>query len=407
MRILFLHNNFPGQYLNLQPYLAKNRNALCAALTLESNRQQISIPAIRFKPHREPNADVHPYARVFESAVLQGQAAVRALKQVQSTGFEPDLILGHTGWGATMYMKDIFPKARLVCLLEWYYHARGTDADFLDPASVTPDSVLRIRSRNAPILNDIAAMDWGISPTKWQQSQFPAPFRDRISVIHDGVDTDLCQPAPDAQLTVDGRTLTARDEVITYVARGMEPYRGFPQFMEALAIVLQRRPQAHAVIIGADRVAYGASRKDGKTFKQSVLERVPLDLSRVHFTGLVPHETFRRAMQISRAHVYLTVPFILSWSMLEAMSCGALVVASDTPPVREVIEDGVNGLLSDFFDSTALANRICEALAGRPGLDALRQQARRTIIERYALRDMLPKHLAVIDAVMTGRHPGL
>lgn len=407
MRILFLHNNYPGQYLNLQPFLAKSRNAQCAALTMDSNGQPITIPVARFKPHRQAKAEVHPYARPFENAVLQGQAAYRSLRQLQNSGFEPDLVLGHTGWGLTMYVKDAFPKARLVCLLEWYYHARGTDADFLDPKKMTEDDVLRIRSRNAPILSDIASMDWGVSPTAWQKSQFPMQFRNRISTIHDGVDTDVCVPAPEASITVDGVTLTARDEVITYVARGMEPYRGFPQFMEALALVQERRPNARAVIIGADRVAYGTKRTDGKSFKQAAIETVPLDLSRVHFTGLVSHENFRKAMQISTAHVYLTVPFVLSWSMLEAMSCGAVVIASNTPPVREVIEDGQNGLLTDFFDQKALADRICEAIEQRMRLTGLRRQARATILERYALRDMLPKHMAMIDAVMTGRNPAL
>lgn len=405
MRILFLHNNYPGQYLHLQPFLAKQRNAQCAVLTLESNAQQFAPPAARFKPHRQAKAEVHPYARAFENAVLQGQAAYRSMRQIQSGGFEPDLVLGHTGWGATMYVKDAFPKARLICLLEWYYHARGADADFLDPKAQTVDDLLRIRSRNAAILNDIAAMDWGVSPTGWQKSQFPVQFRNRISAIHDGVDTDICIPGPEANVTVDGITLTARDEVITYVARGMEPYRGFPQFMAALAKVQEQRPNAHAIIIGADRVAYGAQRQDGKSFKQALLEELPLDLSRVHFTGLVPHEVFRRAMQISTAHVYLTVPFVLSWSMLEAMSCGALVVASGTPPVREVIEDGHNGLLTDFFDEKAIAGRIIEAIAHRSGMASLRRQARASILERYALRDMLPKHVAMIDAVMAGRAP--
>ncbi len=275
------------------------------------------------------------------------------------------------------------------------------------PCKVELDEAARTRLLNLPQAPALEAMDWGVSPTAWQKSQFPQQFRNRISVIHDGIDTDLCIPSPEATLTLDGVTLSARDEVITYVARGMEPYRGFPQFMAALSRVQQRRPRAHAIIIGADRVAYGAKRTDGKTFKQAMLDNLPLDLSRVHFTGLVPHEVFRRAMQISSAHVYLTVPFVLSWSMLEAMSCGAAVIASDTPPVREVIEDGHNGLLTDFFDDHLLAGRIIDTIENRMRLTGLRRQARATILERYALRDMLPRHMAMIDAVMAGRNPAL
>jgi glycosyltransferase involved in cell wall biosynthesis len=405
MRILFLHNNFPGQYAKLQPFLARTRKAQCAALTLETNKQRIDIPTARFTPHRTAKADVHPYSRPFENAVLQGQSAYRALKQLQGKGFEPDLILGHTGWGPTMYARDAFPKARMICLLEWFYQARGSDADFLDPASMTEDNELRIRTRNAAILSDIAAMDWGVCPTQWQKNQFPAKFHDELSVIHDGIDTERCAPNPQASLVIGDLTLTAADEVVTYVARGMEPYRGFPQFMEALSKVQKRRPMARAVIIGADRVAYGTQRSDGRTYKQEMLDAVRLDLSRVHFTGLVPHETFLRAMQISTAHVYLTVPFVLSWSMLEAMSCGALVIGSNTAPVREVIADGHNGLLTGFFDSDALADRICHALEQRAALAEIRTKARQTILDRYALRDMLPRQLALIDAVMAGRKP--
>lgn len=405
MRILFSHTNYPGQYLHLQPFLAQDRTVQCVALTLESNTRPISIPHVKFAPHRQAAKETHPYVRSFENAVLHGQNAYKACMGLKAKGFVPDVVLAHTGWGAPMFIKDAFPDAKLIGLFEWYYHARGSDADFLNPADMTDDSVLRIRTKNAHILQDLSIMDWGVNPTRFQNIQFPDLFRSRMSVLHDGVETDFCAPYEKATLEIAGRTFSRSDEIITYVARGMEPYRGFPQFMGALAKLQRRRPHAQAIIIGSDRVAYGATRKDQKTWKEAALESNDLDMDRVHFTGTVTRDVFRDAMQVSTVHVYLTVPFVLSWSMMEAMSCGAVVLASDTAPVREVIEDGRNGFLTDFFDTDTMASRIDDLLSRRDQLQDIRIAARQTITQRYAQRDLLPMHRKLILDVAAGRTP--
>jgi len=288
---------------------------------------------------------------------------------------------------------------------EWYYHSRGSDADFLDTGSRTENDRIRTHSKNAPILFDLASMDWGVCPTQWQRSQFPDVFRDRITVAHDGVDVDYMRPDEDVVLKLANVTLTRKDEVITYVARGMEPYRGFPSFMEAVAMLQARRPNLHVVVVGGEGVSYGAKRADGKSFKQAALEEYELDLKRLHFTGLVPLETFRTIAQVSKAHVYLTVPFVLSWSMLEVMACGAPLVASDTPPVLEVVEDGKNGLLVDFFAPEKIADRVEDVLEGKVDVDAMRRSARQTILERYASRNLVPVHRQLIVDVVNGSLP--
>ena len=215
---------------------------------------------------------------------------------------------------------------------------------------------------NAPILLEYAACDWGIVPTAFQAAQFPAALRDKLTVQHDGVDADFFAPRPGQGLKLPGLDLSHAGEIVTYVARGMEPYRGFPQAMTAFAEVLRRRPGAHVVVVGEDRVAYGRMLPDGDTYKQKMLRELDFDPQRLHFTGVLPRDRYRDVLLASSVHVYLTVPFVLSWSLIEALAAGCAVVASDTAPVREVLCDGENGLLVDFFDAGRIAGRICEVL---------------------------------------------
>ncbi len=407
MRILFLHNNFPGQYRRLMLALSGEPGIEMVAGTLGANKQPIPISRVNYAPHREVTRGIHPAAAAFESAVLNGQAVYKAFAPLKARGWTPDVVCAHSGWGPSLLVKHLWPDTKLLSYYEWYYHARGTDADFLPDTPITDDDAVRTHLKNAPILMDLASMDWGVSPTRWQQSQFPSLFRRRISVLHDGVDTDYLTPDPAARFTLsDGRVLTPEDEVVTYVARGMEPYRGFPAFMEALARVQKVRPNLQALVIGQDRVAYGRKRADGKSFKDAALDEHDLDLSRVHFTGLVPFETLRTAFHVSTVHVYLTVPFVLSWSMIEAMAAGCLVLGSDTEPVREVIRDGDNGLLVDFFDVAQIAARIDEAVEKRVAYRALREKARQTTLERYAARNLVPAHRQLITDVAGGILPG-
>ena len=405
MRILFLHNNFPAQFRHMARVLAAHP---ANQVVYGSQPREGEIPGVRrilFTPARAPRQEVHHYNRTQESAILVGQAAYRAAVDLRREGFQPDIIFGHSGWGSTLFMREVFPKARLVCYFEWFYRAESSDLDFLDPSQVTDDEACRIRLRNAPILMDLANCDWGVNPTKFQQAQFPAIFREKLAVIHDGIDTEFFKPQPGAKLALPGFDLSHAGQIVTYATRGMEPYRGFPQFMRAAAILMQRRPDLHVVIAGADRVAYGKKLPEGQSWRARMLAELPdMDRTRLHFTGLLPYPEYLTLLRASSAHVYLTVPFCLSWSLLESMAVGCPVVASDTSPVREVVEDGRNALLTDFFDHEALAERVSELLDRPKAFTDMRARARRTIEERYALAKLLPRQLQLlVDIVKYGR----
>jgi len=407
MRILFVHNNFPAQYRRIMTYLA-DRPKLGVemyAVTLEGNQQKTPVKkTVRFKPHRDARKNIHPALVYTERAVIHGQALYQALLPSKKAGFTPDIILSHSGWGSGMFLKDLFPDSKLLSYYEWYYHSLNSDGLFLRDEPYDPNEQMRIRMKNTPILQDLAAMDHGQCPTGFQHSKFPAIFRDNISVMHDGVDTKFFKPNTKARVKVGDHIFTAEDEVITYVARGMEEYRGFPQFMETVYKLQQRRPNLHVVILGNDRVAYGNKRKDGKSFKEAMLEKYEFDMSRLHFMGLQPLSVFCGLMQITKAHVYLTVPFVLSWSMLEAMGTGALVVGSDTEPVKELIKDGENGVLVPFFDTDAIADKICHIVENPADYEPLRKKARQTIVDNYAVKDLVPSYWDMIKSVANGSH---
>jgi len=405
MRILFVHNNFPAQYRRIMDYLAgrPKLGVQMYAATLATNQQKTSVKqTIKFKPHREARKDIHPALVYTERAVINGQALYSAMMPSIKAGFKPDIILSHSGWGSGMFLRDMFPDAKLLTYFEWYYHSLNSDGLFLRDKPYSPDEEMRIRVKNTAILQDLAAMDHGQSPTRFQHGKFPAIFKDNISVLHDGVDTSFFKPNRKAKVKVGELSFSAEDEIITYVARGMEEYRGFPQFMEMASMLQKRRPNLQIVILGNDRVAYGNKRADGKTFKEAMLEKYEFDMGRLHFLGLQPLPVFKGLMQITRAHVYLTVPFVLSWSMLEAMGAGALIVGSDTEPVRELITDGENGVLVPFFEPEAVADKLCHILDNNDDYQPIRDRAHKTIVDKYATKDLVPKYWDLIKSVANG-----
>ncbi len=395
MRILFLHPNFPAQFRHLAATLGQDPKNKVVFGTNRKEGQIAGVTKILYEKSRTARAETHHYVRPLENAVLEGQAVYRLAQQLKDQNFTPDIVYGHSGWGPTLFAKDIFPRAKLLCYFEWFYNAHGSDADFDPSDPINADDEARIRIKNAPILIDLYSCDRGLSPTNWQRQQFPPEFHSKIKVHHDGVDTNYFQPQPGAKLVLPRINLDLSEvsEIVTYVARGMEPYRGFPQLIKTIAILQKKRPQCHFVIVGKNRVAYGKSLPDGKTYKDVMLEKFPLDMNRVHFTDLLPYSEYLQVLQASSVHLYLTRPFVLSWSMLEALSTGCLIVGSATPPVQEVIEDGVNGLLVDFFSPKKIANKIIQALDNPDKMVKIKTRARETILERYDLAKLLPQHL--------------
>src|SRR5262245_50587956 len=256
MRVLFLHRNFPAQYRHVAAAMATDKSNEVVFGTRDGGDTIPGVRKVLFKPARAVAATTHPYLRPTEEAVLDGQAVFRVCAQLREKGFEPDLVCAHSGWGPGLYAKDVFPKSKLLVYFEWYYHGRGGDADFIDPQSVDDDTACRIRTRNAPLLLDLADCDRGLCPTQFQRDQFPAIFHPKRTVLHDGIDTDFFKPQAGTKLTLPDLDLSGAGEIVTYATRGMEPYRGFPQFMRAAALLLKRRPNLHIVVAGSDRVAY-------------------------------------------------------------------------------------------------------------------------------------------------------
>ena len=403
MKVLFVHQNFPGQFLHLAPELARRGHEVLA-LTDIVNKRETTTRTLRYR-HQEPKVD--PAAcrlgRNYTQQSDRGVTVARACLQLRKdTGYVPDVIFGHSGWGETLFLKEVWPEAKLIVYAEFYYQGRGADVGF-DPEAGEAgfDQVMIAQGRAAHLGQALLHADAGVSPTEWQASTYPPALRRMIDVIFDGVDTAALRPDPAAEVTLPGgRVLRAGDEVLTFVNRNLEPYRGYHSFMRALPDVLAARPEAQVVIVGGDDVSYGPAPKDGRRWKDIYLDEVRdrLDLARVHFIGKVPYPTFVSLLQVSRAHAYLTYPFVLSWSMVEAMAAGALVIGSDTAPVREVIRHGENGLLVDFFDIAGWSRVLTEALADPARFQPLRDAARRTAVERYDLQShCLPRMVAMVE----------
>ena len=402
MKILFVHQNFPGQFLHLAPEMTRLGHE-CLALTDSGNPRQTATQTLKYK-HDGQAVDpaVTRLGRNYTQMSDRGVSVARAAMALrQQRGYVPDVIFGHSGWGETLFLKEVWPEAKLLIYAEFYYRGRGADVGF--DAEFNPpnfDQVMIAQGRAGHLGQALLHADAGVAPTHWQASTFPPALRRMIDVIHDGVNTTTNAPNPKARFVLpNGQSVTAGDEVLTFVNRNLEPYRGYHIFMRALPDVLKARPKAQVIIVGGDEVSYGSAPKGEKGWKDKILNEVRdrLDLSRVHFMGKIPYEQFSALLQVSRAHAYLTYPFVLSWSMIEAMSAGAHVIGSATAPVQEVITHGVNGTLVDFFDVAGWTQALIKALAHPEQFQTLRQAARQTALDHYDQRHLLPKMVSFVE----------
>lgn len=415
MNILFIHQNFPGQFKHLAPALAANPANTVVAMTMQKINisEWKGVKLVSYTTDRVTTPNAHPWVSDFETKTIRGEACFRAALQMREVGFVPDIIVAHPGWGESLFLKDVWPNTRLGIYCEFFYHIQGADVGF-DPEFPARDQgeACRLRLKNVNNLLHFEVADVGISPTYWQASTFPEPFRNRITVVHDGIDTESVTPNPDANLSLNTAggvlTLTKADEVVTFVNRNLEPYRGYHIFMRTLPELLKRRPNVHVLIVGGDDVSYGMRPEGGQKWKEIFANEVrPLvsdaDWSRLHFLGKVPYHHFISLLQLSTVHVYLTYPFVLSWSLLEAMCAGCAIVASNTQPLHEAIRHDDAGRLVDFFDSATLANEVCALLDDPVTRARLGANARAFAVANYDLKTIcLPKQLQWVEESCRG-----
>lgn len=412
MKILFIHQNFPGQFKFLAPALAANPvtevHALCRDTGLSSAWQGVKLHY--YAPNRSSSVEIHPWAVETETKLIRADAVLRRAQAMRAEGFVPDVIVAHPGWGESLFLKEIWPTAKLGIYCEFFYHTDGLDVGF-DPefGEVDLTERCRVQMKNLNMHMHMQVADAGIAPTYFQAHTFPLWFRDKIRVIHDGINTEQVCPNPKIQIQLTPHLRLSRDdEVITFVNRNLEPYRGYHIFMRALPEILRQRPNAQVLIVGGGGVSYGAAPSGQTSWKTIFLDEVKgqianEDWSRVHFLGNLSYAHFIPLLQLSRVHVYLTYPFVLSWSLLEAMSVACAIVASDTAPVREAIQDQVTGRLVDFFDVNALAKTVCELLTQPLERERLGQNARAFAIAHYDVRQhCLPAQLQWVSDLANG-----
>ncbi|MDR1489055.1 MAG: glycosyltransferase family 4 protein [Desulfovibrio sp.] len=435
MEILFIHQNFPGQYLHLARNLVRSgKHRVTGIGDAENIKNHGTIDgcvSIGYPPPEQAGPKTHHYLRSLEAGVRRGQAVVRALLHLKSKGFAPDVISLHPGWGEGLFVREIFPYTPLVMFCEYYFRAGEADMGFDPEFPLTLDASLKVGLCNTTQVMSLLNADFCVSPTPWQASRYPEFIREKIRILHEGIDTGFMTPDPEESVFLrrtdraghsrilatdtedrapDGETLrfSRKDKVITFAARNLEPYRGAHVFLRALPDIQRRHPDAHILIVGDDGASYSAPPPGGRSFKDIFLGEIAgrADFSRIHLLSRVPYQTLRSIFRISSAHVYLSYPFVLSWSCLEAMSCEALVVASRTAPVAEAVKDGETGLMVDFFDKKSLIDTVDEVLKRPERFAALRRNARAFVERNYALADCLKGQTDLLEEAAASRGTG-
>lgn len=409
LKILFLHQNFPGQFKHLAPALAKRGHEVHALLLAQRpGFQWQGVHVHTYFPQRSSTPNIHPWLVDMEAKTIRAEGVLRWALSAKQQGFVPDAVIAHPSWGESLFIKHAWPEVRLGLFYEMFYQSQGQDVQF-DPEFAKPELSVdsRLLMKNAVSLLQDTFADAAVSPTHWQAATYASPMRQKITVVHDGIDTQQIRPDPHAHLSLpDGRSWTAQDEVVTFVSRNLEPYRGYHVFMRALPELLACRPKTQVLIVGGDGVSYGAKPPGPDSWKQVFINEVKPHISeanwqRVHFLGRLSYAQFLTMLQISRVHVYLTYPFVLSWSLIEAMSSGCAILASDTAPVREAIIDGQTGRLLPFFEPQAWAQGIHTLLDQPEERARMGALAREHAVAHYDLQTVcLPRQLAWVESLV-------
>ncbi len=381
MKILFIHKNYPAQFGRLAHWLDAQGWEVTFA-TARNDVQSDRLNLVNFQTHREPSEKTHHYLIGTERAVLAGQGLVRTAVSLRDKGYKPDIVVAHSGWGVGFFVKDVWPKAKYVQYAEWYYSFPHADQTPYFASQNPMEERAKARIRNAPFWLDFSAADATVCPTYYQASRFPVKVQDQITVLNDGFDTKAHRPAPRDPVFLAAQGIPPEAKLVTYIARGMEPTRGFPEVMKAITALQKQRDDVHAVVIADDRVAYGP-KTDGASWKERMLESLDPDLTRIHFAGLVPRASMIKYLQASDAHLYLSAPFVLSWSFIEAMACAAPVVAARSAPVEEFMIHGESGLLVDPFATDHVVRALQDMLDFPEVATRMGAAARKEIVEKY------------------------
>lgn len=379
--VLFVHNNFPAQFRHLALDLVA-RGVRCGGFAQAHAAEDLpGVPMLKYRLQRGTTFGIHPLAVRAEADLIRAAHVLQAAQRASAQGFRPDVIIGHTGWGETVLLKEVWPDAKQILYPEFFYAAHGLDVGFdAEFKPHTEDVRLRAKTKNAVASLCLTDADAIVCPTPFQAGTFPPVFRERIRIIHEGVDLRVIRPGPAEPFVLDdGRTIAPGTPVITHVNNNMEPLRGLHVFARALPRLLAEVPEAQVIVIGnMAKHGYSGSAPDDRTWKDVCFEGVEIDPSRVHFLGRVPHERMLAALRLSTAHIYYSYPFVLSWSLAESMASGCYVIGSDTAPLRDAVENGVNGRLLPFFDVAALSEAMIAACRDPAATAPLRAAARAT-----------------------------
>ena len=448
MNVLFIHQNFPGQYWHLAQYLSSKGHKVMGLGCAPNIKARGVMPGITTVGYPSPDGagdQTHHYLQSVEAGVRRGQAVARCLLDMKTKGYRPDVISVHPGWGEALFLRDVFPNVPILMFCEFYFRAEQADQGFDPEFAQTPDWSISVRMRNTTQIMSLLTSSARISPSRWQASRYPDFVRERMHIIPDGVHTEYMSPDPGETLLVqplrkkgesrvveqgpeplnpdellqtprsledeepDGNpiVLSRKNKVVVFISRNLEPYRGYHIFLRTLPAIQEKHPDAHILIIGNNEVSYSTLPAEGQSYKEKYLDEVrsQVDLSRIHFLGHVSYADLRSILRVASAHVYLTYPFVLSWSALESMACGGLIIGSDTEPVREVISNGNNGLLVNFFDTQALADTVDAVLQAPERFDSMRSNARSFVEQHFRLEPCLHRQALLLEALANGFYP--
>ncbi len=392
MKYLFIHHNFPAQFHKMSERLAADPQNTVVFLSLFKRRKDLTAKNVQWlqissKKHANLNA-----INSYEQSIVFAESQV----QLRNKGFIPDIIHGHANFGTINFSKEIFPTARQTGFFEWYYKLETEQAIQKSANIAIPNLSPLHRQCNIITMGALEMVDAALSATEWQKAQFPIEYHNKIQTLHNGIDTEFFCPGSPTVLPEEFAQLQDK-EIVTYMARSLEPHRGFVSFYRSIPQILAKRPNAHIVIVGDPKTSYSQQLSNGKSYLEAMQETVDVDTSRIHIFPTMPYEVYRSVLRRSTVHMYLTVPFTLSWSLLEAMSCGCTMVVSNTESTQEVIEDGQNAFFTDFYNSEEIAKTVCHALENHEKLDHIRTNARKTVLEKYDEKLLLPKYIDFLN----------